>query len=255
MAAQFFVSDYAAQQFLNAMHGTTLTPPANFYIALCSSTPTRSQTGATISELTSAGGYARQVVTFAAASAGGTPGPYQVLNNVVNGSASSGAFSASATAWAILDSATIGAGNLWWFGPLQGTNDVQTVSTSGQLTAGTYTLNPTGTTTVAINYNDTAAQILEKLELAGGVGNFTVAFSGNRFDQATPGTLVITFIGGQASTAETLMTLTPTGITGGTLSIAHTTTGAPGTITVSGTQQTWNVPANNLSLSGFGFNS
>src|SRR6185312_12446293 len=87
-------------------------------------------------------------------------------------------------------------------------------------------------TTIAINYNDTAAQILEKLELAAGAGNFSVAFSGNRFDQATPGTLVITFTGSLAGASQTLMTVTPTSITGGTLSIAHTTTGSTGNLVV-----------------------
>jgi len=249
------VFDYLADTYLNYMHGTTATPPAGFYLALCSSAPSNTQTGATIPELTSAGGYARQAVTFGASGAGGSPGNRRVLNNVVNGTASTGAFSASATYWAVTDSASIGAGNGYWYGPLLGTNDVQTVSTTGQLTAGTYTLNPLGTTTVAIPYNATAAQITEYLEAVCGAGNASAAFSGNRFDQATPGSLVITFQNGQGSTAQTLMTLTPTGITGGTLSIAHTTTGAPGTITVSGANQTWSVPAGNLILSGFAYNS
>lgn len=231
------LSNYWRDMLLNAAHLVAPTIPGGLFVALCSSTPTASQTGATIPELTNAGGYARFAIAYGVASAG------VISNSTATGGASTGAFSAPATAYAICDSGTIGAGNMFFFGPLQGTNDVQTVSTSAQLTAGTYTLNPSATTTVAIPFNATAAQILEYLEAAGGAGNFTVAFAGNRFDQASPSALTITFIGALASASQTLMTLTPSGVTGGTLSIAHTTTGAPGTITVAGTGQTPSIPS------------
>ncbi len=202
--------------------------PTTLYLCLLSSAATASQTGATIPELTSTGSYGRAACALGAPSSGTSSNSGAVTFPV-----STAAYSATATNWALCDSPTIGAGNLWYFGALQGTNDVQTVSTTAQLTGGTYTLNPNGVTTAAIPYNATAAQILEFLEEAGGIGNFTATFSGNRFDQATPGSLVITFIGALASATQTLMTLTPTSITGGTLSIAHTTSGATGNVTVS----------------------
>ncbi len=222
------LSTYIQQALLNAvLRNTTYTSPATVYIALFSVAPTMpAGTGGT--ELTSgtAGGYARQAVTF------GAPGASGSGQQVANTGTPTFTDNASpfnwpnVVAWGVYDALT--GGNLLASDTLAGTNDVQTVSTTAQLTAGTYTLNPNGTTSVAIPYNATAATIEELLEAACGEGNITAAFSGNRFDQATPGTLVLTFGGTLRWASQTLMTLTPTGITGGTLSIAHTTPGGVG---------------------------
>lgn len=87
-----------------------------FYLALCSATPTAGLTGATITELTNAGGYARQAITFAAPSGG--PPTTSSNSNAIAFAVSTAAYSATATAYAICDSATIGAGALWYFNTL-----------------------------------------------------------------------------------------------------------------------------------------
>lgn len=238
--------NYWRDQVLNAVpHLVAPTIPGTLYVALCSSLPTASQTGATIPELTSAGGYARTAATFGAASGGSSTN-----SGAVTFPTSTGAYSAAATHYAIVDSPTIGAGNGFFFNVLKGTSDVQTISTSGQLTAGTYTLTFGGQVTPAINFNDPATRILELLESLStiGAGNVNVAFSGNQFNQATPGSLVITFQGSLDNASQAVLTITPTGITGGTLSIVHTTAGASGTVTVSGTNQTVSFAIGQLSV-------
>lgn len=221
-------SYYTTDNCLNAaLRGTAFPLPTNVYLALFT-TAIASPAGTGGVEC-AGGSYARQPCTlanFGIASNGSTSN-----GSVITMTTATSPGWGTAVGWGLYDAVT--AGNLLLYGNLVGTNDVQTISTSAQLTAGTYMLNPNGQTTIAINYNDTAAQILEKLELAAGAGNFTVSFSGNRFDQASPGTLVITFTGGLQWASQTLMTITPTGITGGTLSIAHTTAGSSGDITVS----------------------
>jgi len=82
---------------------------ATQYIALVTSAVTEGQTGATITEVANSGGYARQAVTFSAASGGATSNSGAVT------------FTASGSNWgtvvgiAIVDSGTYGAGGMLMF--------------------------------------------------------------------------------------------------------------------------------------------
>ena len=106
------ISDYAITQYLTTF-GPLVAPtlPPGFYLCLCTSLPVHGNTGATIAELTSAGGYARAPMVFGSPSGGS-------MNNATSivFIPSSAAYSASAGYWAVTDSPTIGAGNLWYFG-------------------------------------------------------------------------------------------------------------------------------------------
>ncbi len=109
-------------------------------------------------------------------------------------------------------------------GELLGTNDVSTIHASAALTAGTYTLTINGVTTGNINYNATAAQVQAAIDAALGGGNVTV--SGGPL--TTPTDITLNFMGAYGYQPVTV-TVTPTGITGGTISIVHTTPGTTGT--------------------------
>lgn len=109
-------------------------------------------------------------------------------------------------------------------------NDVQTISDVPTITAGTFTIsgvNPlTGAafTTAAIAYNAANSAVKSAVETAAGlVGPApTITMSGGTL----PGTdTIMTFGGNWASLPVQLMTISSAGLTGGTLSIAHTTIG------------------------------
>lgn len=110
-------SNYYRNSLINQLfRGTAYTFPGTLYFALLTATPTAADTGATISEV-SGGNYARQAVTsntgdWGAASAGSTSN-----TNAITWSAASSwtGLPVTVTSIAILDSATLGAGNvlLW----------------------------------------------------------------------------------------------------------------------------------------------
>lgn len=232
------ISQYLVDKYSQMMAGTAFTAPATYYVALLTSAATLAAAG---TELTAVTGYSRQTVTWGAQANGGA-GRQSASTSAPSFGPITGGTGIVVVGWQGYDAVTVG--NPLDFGVFTGVQDVQTVTPTAQLTGGTYTLNPGGTTTVAIPYNATAATILELLEAANGIGTIqSVAFSNtNRFDQVSPGNLIITFA---AYAAVTLMTLTPTSITGGTISIAHTTTGATGAITLA-TSTTINLTSGQL---------
>lgn len=120
-------------------------------------------------------------------------------------------------------SQTLAAGTL--MGELTGITDVQTIHASAQITGGTYTAGDGTNTTVAINPTDTAAQITAKL-LAATPKPLPFVASGGLLSAGSPVDVTLTALGGGVHAA---LTITPTSITGGTLSLVHTTTGTAGT--------------------------
>ncbi len=110
------ISYYGITQVLTAFGQLVAPTLPTFYLCLCSSTPTVGQTGATIPELTSTGNYGRALITFGAPSGG--PPTTSTNGAPVYLPVSSGAYSATATAYAICDSPTTGAGNMWYFNTL-----------------------------------------------------------------------------------------------------------------------------------------
>jgi hypothetical protein len=114
-------SNYFSKGFLNLFAGgVAFAAPSNEYVALLTATPDDTSTGATITE-TDYGTYARVQIgtgnnqTDAWNAATGTTTATVTNKNAITGSAATTASTNPLTAIAILDSATIGAGNiLWW---------------------------------------------------------------------------------------------------------------------------------------------
>lgn len=101
------LSNYLENALANAvLRNVAYTSPATVYLALYTSDPTDADVG---TELTG-GGYARQAITFAAPSNGGSS------NSAIVNFGTAGADLGTATHWGVRDAAA--AGNLLWHGPL-----------------------------------------------------------------------------------------------------------------------------------------
>jgi hypothetical protein len=108
-----------------------------------------------------------------------------------------------------------------------GTNEVQTLSTTGTVTAGTFTITFSGQTTGAIAWNATAAAVQAALEALSNVAVGDVAATGGPLP-ATP--VVVTFTGNLGNQNVAAMTTTDT-LTGGSTAVATTTGGVAPTNT------------------------
>jgi hypothetical protein len=102
-----------------------------------------------------------------------------------------------------------------------GTNEVQTLSTTGTVTAGTFTITWNGQTTTAIAWNANAATVLAALEALSNIAVGDVAVTGGPLP-ATP--VVVTFTGNLGVSNVVAMTTTDT-LTGGSTAVATTTGG------------------------------
>ncbi len=117
---------YLAHGVMNkVLKQTDFTAPAGLWVALfttASETYLRSNTIASANECPNTGGYARQSVPFVNISAPSN-GQSQITVDLT--------FPTATGAWgtiyqaALVDSATIGAGNIWWFGPLSASASIQ----------------------------------------------------------------------------------------------------------------------------------
>jgi hypothetical protein len=101
------------------------------------------------------------------------------------------------------------------------TAEVQTVDL-GAATAGTITIGFDGQTTAAIAYNADAATVRAALEALPNVEAGDIAVSGGPL----PGTITLSFAGQYLGIDVPEVTVTPTGLTGGTVTVATTTEGA-----------------------------
>jgi hypothetical protein len=121
------MSDYLENNLVNHLFRTsTFAKPTTIAIALCTSAPTDASTGATITEVTNANGYARVDVgapnntLWAASTTNGTTSN----SNAITFPTASGDWNAAVTHVAICDSATYGAGNLLFWGALSSNKTV-----------------------------------------------------------------------------------------------------------------------------------
>ena len=126
-------SNYLEEALLNHLfREVPYTAPSVLAIALCTATPSESDTGATISEVTNGNGYARQTLNPGAGNwsdpAIGTPGETDNSSAITFGPAS--ASWGTITSVAILDSATYGAGNFLIGGDI----DSQVIGSGDSLT-------------------------------------------------------------------------------------------------------------------------
>jgi hypothetical protein len=144
------LSTYGDNAFLNHLFGTPFTPPANLYLALSTNGSLgKGATGASMSEVANANGYAREAITFGAASARAVAQSVTVTFPQASGSWG------TVAGWAIVDSATYGAGNVLTtgsftssFSPVSG----NTVSiASGQIDVAVSASSGAGYTTACVN--------------------------------------------------------------------------------------------------------
>lgn len=104
-----------------------------------------------------------------------------------------------------------------------GTNEVQTINL-GSATAGSIAITVDGQTTGAIPYNANAAAVQTALESLSNVNPGDILVTGGPL----PGLITLTFAGQYAGSNVAQVTVAPTGLTGGTVTVATTTPGAPG---------------------------
>jgi len=115
-------SNYAESGILNWIfraNSNTFARPAAMALALCSNVPTEAQNGSNIPELPNANGYARFTITQnnsnwtevgQVAGSGGMDNAAEFLFATINANVG------HASGWALVDSATYGAGNVWLCG-------------------------------------------------------------------------------------------------------------------------------------------
>jgi hypothetical protein len=99
------LTTYAANKLLDHVFNAAYTPVATVYLALCTADPTDAATGASMNEVANSGSYARTAITFNAGSSRRVTQSAQITFPTASGSWG------TVTHWAIVDSATHGAGN------------------------------------------------------------------------------------------------------------------------------------------------
>ena len=123
------LSDYAENKCLDHLLTTPYTPAATVYLALATADPTDAGTGASMNEVANSGAYARTAITFGAAASRRSTQSGAVVFPEATGSWG------TVTHWAILDSATHGAGNMLAHGAFASsfavvTGNIRTVPTT-----------------------------------------------------------------------------------------------------------------------------
>lgn len=104
------LSNYAEDALLNHIFNTAYSSVATVYVALSTGTLTDTSTGASMSEVANANGYARTAVTFGAAATRKV-----IQSGAVTFPQASGSWG-TITDWAIVDTNTYGAGNILAYG-------------------------------------------------------------------------------------------------------------------------------------------
>lgn len=91
---------------------TAYSPAATLYLALCTADPTDAATGASMSEVANSASYARIAIAFGAAAS------RRITQNATSTFAAASGSWGTISHWAIVDSATYGAGNALAYGAL-----------------------------------------------------------------------------------------------------------------------------------------
>lgn len=136
----------------------------------------------------------------------------------------------------MIENAYTQGGNSWGVGPYSvaegaGTDEVQTLTSSGTPTGGTFKLRVGGQTTAAIVYNATAAAIKAALEALPVIPAGTINATGGPLGTSA---VVLTYVGSLGSEPRPLLQVVEKAFTGGTspdVTIARTTPGVDGAAT------------------------
>ena len=106
------ITDFLENELLDHIFNGAYTPPATIYLALATADPTDAATGAAMNEVANTGSYARTAITFGAAASRRV-----TQNATVTFPQATGPWG-TVTHWAVVDSATHGAGNVLSHGAL-----------------------------------------------------------------------------------------------------------------------------------------
>jgi len=119
------MSNYLEDEILDHIlgQGSLAFSPGTLWVALCTSTPSDTSTGATIAEVADSNGYARQAISFNAASGG------SATNNGDISFTASGGNWGTVTSFVVVDSSTHGAGNVYFWTDLDASQVVNDGST------------------------------------------------------------------------------------------------------------------------------
>lgn len=137
------LSNFAELELLDHVFNAAYTPPATVYLALCTADPTDAGTGASMSEVANTNSYARTAITFGAASSRRVTQSALVTFPQATGSWG------TITHWAIVDSATHGAGNMLAYGSFSPSKSIVNANTPSVPTSTVYVEFSAG---IATNY-------------------------------------------------------------------------------------------------------
>lgn len=112
------LTNFGENALVGHLCGSSYTPAATLYLALCTADPTDAATGASMNEVANSGSYARTAIAFGAAASRRV-----TQSGAVNFAAATGSWG-TVTHWAIVDSATHGAGNALAYGALGASKSV-----------------------------------------------------------------------------------------------------------------------------------
>lgn len=126
------LSDYSELELLDHVFNTAYSSVATVYLALCTADPTDAGTGASMNECANSNNYSRKAISFGAAASKVVTQSGAVTYDQATGSWG------TVTHWAIVDSATHGAGNMLAHGAFAAGKAVNNGNTpsvaSGQIT-------------------------------------------------------------------------------------------------------------------------
>lgn len=117
------LSNYLENELLDHILGTSYTAATTIYLALATADPTDAGTGASMNECANSGAYARQAITFGAAAS-----RVVTQNATVTFPQATGSWG-TVSHWAIVDSATHGAGNMLAHGAFGASKSIVTNNT------------------------------------------------------------------------------------------------------------------------------
>lgn len=104
------LADFLENKLLDHVCNTAFTPAATIFVALCTADPTDAGTGASMSEVANANGYARTAVTFGAAATRKV-----IQSGAVTFPQATGTWG-TITHWGLVSTSTYGAGDLYAHG-------------------------------------------------------------------------------------------------------------------------------------------
>lgn len=126
------ISNYSELELLDHLFNAAYTPASTVYLALCTADPTDAGTGASMNEVANSGSYVRKAVTYGAAASRRVTQSGTVTYDAATGSWG------TVSHWAIVDSATHGAGNMLAHGAFAVPKSIVSGSTPSVATSETY---------------------------------------------------------------------------------------------------------------------